>query len=153
MSLDDVLTRTPLVTMDELMRAYSRLSLNDDERQGIVDCFGTRMKAGWRLSPMPLNAGLEDASREAKRALVQQLSAQGAALVTSFDLGATLLILKTDAGTGFLGRQKVAYVCFVTESNDGFERAGVAPTISRAFGILDSMYQIVLEAERLPSSR
>lgn len=138
-----------MVTMDELMRAHARLPLKDDDRQGIVDCIGTRMKAGRRLSPMPLNAGLDDASREAKRALVQQLSARGAALVTSFDLGATLLILKTDAGTGFLGRQKVAYVCFVTESNDGFERAGVAPTIPRAFGILDSMYQIIEAAERL----
>ncbi|CAO4150244.1 hypothetical protein PKCBPO_03132 [Methylorubrum thiocyanatum] len=151
--LDGLLSRMgqgcgPLLMMHELLRAYARLPLDANDGQELVNGFAARMRAGWRLSPMPLNEGLEDASREAKRELVQHLSPQGLALVTSLDLGATLLIVKTDAGKGFLGRQKAVFNCFITEGSDGFERAGLAPTIPRAFGILDSLYQVVAAVNR-----
>lgn len=138
---------TPTITMDELVRAHARLPLDADDRQELLNGFATRMKAGWHLSPMPLEARLEEVSREAKRAFVEQTTPQGLAFVSSLDLKVSLLIVKTDAGRGFFGRQKASFTCFVTEGADGFERAGVVPTIPRAFGILDSLYQVVVAVD------
>ncbi|TXM69099.1 hypothetical protein [Methylobacterium sp. WL120] len=132
----------PSTTLDEVLRAYARLPLDDDDHRALRDSFIARVKLGRRITPMPLDPQFEHATREDYLGFVQGMAPQGLTFVTAWDLEASLLIVKTDAGKGFFGRQRATYACFVNDMTGRLDAAGVVPSIPLAFGVLDGLYRV-----------
>ncbi|WP_336488233.1 hypothetical protein [Methylobacterium nigriterrae] len=138
---DGLRPATSGTTIAEVLRAYARLPMDKADHRSFFDSLIDRVKQGRRVTPMPLSSEFENASREDYITFNQEVAPDGLAFVTAWDLEASLMIVKTNAGRTFLGKQRATYACFVGGPSGAFEAAGVVSSIQAAFGVVDELYR------------
>jgi hypothetical protein len=79
------------------------------------------------------------AERNAQRA---RFAREGVMFLASGDLGIQMLIVKTDAGRGLLGRQKTDYSCYASFDLTSYQPVGTTSTLTGAMTKLGALYRM-----------
>lgn len=135
--LDTYGAASPLLEFDALMRSLPRIPYNDAEFSVLLDCTRTGRKRGLHTGAVSRQFG--GLSRADAEAHTLGMLKQGVAFMACREWPLDIAIIKTDAGRGWLGKQKAAYNLFIEHDEEGghFQRGVVRPSLR--FAAIDAL--------------
>ncbi len=128
------------LSLDQICRAHRRVPFEPFDRIAITSAMENFKRGGRLVAPYPL-VGLRE-STEADRGEVFLSGLKGGVFFLSgVDIGASLVVLKVDAGRGLFGGQKVTYSCYLGMGDDRYQPVGTTATLAHALMNLEALYR------------
>lgn len=129
-------------SLEEIARVLPRLPYDPAEVRAARTAVEMWQRQGHNVALAPLSAHYQQSSQEQRMNMQREWFMAGLLFITAGDHGMQLLTIKTDAGRGFFGGQKVRYACYMSSGDDKHNPVGNAGSLTMAITKLSPILRI-----------
>ena len=129
------------LSLDQICRAHRRLACDTANKHTIKAAVTYFNDQNRKVVPQPL-FGLRESTEDSRIEAFLKNFRNGVIFLSIAEMGASLLIVKVDAGRGFFGGQRFDWVCYLGMGGDSYQPAGTSPSLAHAIMRMDALYRV-----------